>query len=159
MAVRNLRFAAASALLHLLLLLLVSPSSKVAAASSPCSATIPGLWNCSSCKTFSSQVIRFGNLSSPLGGGWYALPDVQTGWNWGSGNFSADYTSASVAFTNGRKNTGKVSSACDQIKWSDNSVWEYMGSPPPVRPVRIHMVAHSHGEWRVRRKKTKNDSS
>jgi hypothetical protein len=127
---------------------LLAAALAAASAANPCASTIPGAWVCSSCASGGNQTVRW-NTTDPTDHTYIAIPITNTGWAWGKGLFSSDYSTVSALYSSGHVETGTVDPTCTSISWSDKSKWSYTGPLPPMPQIKVHLVPHSHdGERR-----------
>ena len=106
-----------------------------ASAASPCDSTIPGKW-----AGFGPSGQPFGDAyaltrSSPSSLSWAASShSPHDSWTNATGLFSSDYSSTTISFNNGVKDSGTVSPACDKITFKGGSSWALLPPPPPQPP-------------------------
>jgi hypothetical protein len=110
----------------------------------PCSAVIPGPWSGFDPQpTGADYSIDW--TTPPTSGAWtvtYLNAPVGPSWTAGSGQLSADNTTATVLLNSGQALSGIVSGGCSVISWNDGSIWKAAPKPPVITDV--HIVAMNH---------------
>ena len=121
--------------------LAIASAAAAASATTPCDASLPGMWR------QSSNVLNLTWLGAASAGAFVGSP-VTSGNSWKSvqAAFSLpDFSSVVATFSNKHVGHGNVSVGCTLISWDDGSVWSYAGKgPAPGTKINVHMAMHTH---------------